>query len=198
MFYTFTQNNSAGYFVINDRVCHFVIIEADTAEQANDKAEDIGIYFNGVRAEIDCSCCGDRWYSQRHEDDGEETPTISGGQPSEYSDSFAKVNEVYCRVYYKDGIVKEYRTGSRIEEFAQQCMESTSVDGLGGSYKQLNHVEFAEMIIRECIAIASIKEREYNALRKSAYDFEEKEIYAEAACAAEQIQNQIKQYFGVE
>ena len=111
MFYTFNQNNSGGAFVINDRVCHFVIIEADTAEQANDKAEDIGIYFNGVRAEIDCSCCGDRWYSQWHEDAGEETPTIFGGQPSEYS-SFAKVNEVYCRVYYKDGIVKEYRKGS--------------------------------------------------------------------------------------
>ena len=86
----------------------------------------------------------------------------------------------------------------RVEEFAQQCMESTSVDGLGGSYKEINHVEFAELIIRECIAIASIKERKYNALRKSAYDFEDKNIYSEAACAAEQIQNEIKQYFGVE
>lgn len=57
--------------------------------------------------------------------------------------------------------------------------------------------KFAEIIIRECIAIASIKESEYKALKKSAYDFEEKEIYAEAACAAEQIQNEIKGYFGV-
>jgi hypothetical protein len=86
----------------------------------------------------------------------------------------------------------------RVEEFAQQCMETTSVDGLGGSYKQLNHVEFAEMNIRECIAIASIKEREYNQHKKWAHDYEESQIYAEGACVAEQIQNQIKQYFGVE
>jgi hypothetical protein len=109
MFYTFNQNNSGGKFVTNEKVCHFVIIEADSADQANDKAEDIGIYFNGVRAEIDCSCCGDRWYSQWHEDDGEETPMIYDKSPSEYGDSFAQENEVYCRVYYKDGVVKEYR-----------------------------------------------------------------------------------------
>lgn len=109
MFYTFTQNNSGGDFVINDRVCHFVIIEADSAVQANDKAKNIGIYFNGVMAEIDCSCCGDRWYSQWNDAESEETPMIRDKSPSEYGDYFAKVNEVYCRVYYKDGVVKEYR-----------------------------------------------------------------------------------------
>lgn len=109
MFYNFDQNNSGGSFVTNDKVCHYVIIEADNAKQANDKAENIGIYFNGAEDDIDCPCCDDRWYSQWDDDAGEETPMIYGLQPSEYSDYFAKENEVYCRVYYKDGVVKEYR-----------------------------------------------------------------------------------------
>lgn len=42
-------------------MAHTVIIEAKTAEQADDKAQEIGIYFNGCEEEIDCPCCGDRW-----------------------------------------------------------------------------------------------------------------------------------------
>lgn len=116
MFYTFNQNNSGGSFVTNDKLCPYVIIEAEDIDQANKLAENIGIYFNGVRAEIDCSCCGDRWWPQWHEDDGDETPQIFGSDPSEYSDIFAHENEVYCRVYYKDNTVKEYIKSSTVED----------------------------------------------------------------------------------
>jgi hypothetical protein len=47
-FYEFDQNNSGGSFVVNDKVCHRVII---------DKAETLGIHFDGWG---DCSCCGNR------------------------------------------------------------------------------------------------------------------------------------------
>ena len=36
-------------------------IEAKSAEQANQLAEQHGIYFDGVERGIDCDCCGDRW-----------------------------------------------------------------------------------------------------------------------------------------
>lgn len=62
LFYKFDQNNSGGAFDIDDKVCHRVIIEADTIDEAIDKAEELGIYFNGVDKGIDCECCGDRWY----------------------------------------------------------------------------------------------------------------------------------------
>ena len=60
--YLFDQNNSFGRFTINDSLCPKVYITAKNAEEANKKAESIGIYFDGVSDDIDCPCCGDRWY----------------------------------------------------------------------------------------------------------------------------------------
>jgi hypothetical protein len=62
-FYKFRQNNSGGSFDVNDTLASHVYLEADDAEHANFLAERKGIYFNGVDSDIDCSCCGDRWYS---------------------------------------------------------------------------------------------------------------------------------------
>jgi hypothetical protein len=77
MFYTFGQNNSGGSFVFDYSrgITHFVIIEADSESEAMERAERIGLYFNGCSNGIDCSCCGDRWYSP----DGPTTePSIYG------------------------------------------------------------------------------------------------------------------------
>ena len=60
--YEFTQNNSGGYFEVDDKVCHRVFIEADNAMEANEIAQELGIYFDGCDKGIDCPCCGDRWY----------------------------------------------------------------------------------------------------------------------------------------
>lgn len=70
-FFEFHQNNSGGAFkppAIN------VIIEADNANEANEKALWHGIYFDGCAYGLDCSCCGDRWYPQ-WDDDGTEAPS---------------------------------------------------------------------------------------------------------------------------
>lgn len=55
--FNFRQNNSGGYFI----GAHYVLIEADNAEEANAIAQANGIYFNGCEAGQDCNCCGDRW-----------------------------------------------------------------------------------------------------------------------------------------
>ena len=60
MFYTFKQNNSGGSFVIDDKVDVYVVIEANSSTHANERAVDIGIYFDGCYRGRDCSCCGDR------------------------------------------------------------------------------------------------------------------------------------------
>lgn len=60
-FYEFSQNNSGGHFMVDDRVCHRLFIEAKTFSEAVDKAEELGCYWNGVDKGIDCECCGDRW-----------------------------------------------------------------------------------------------------------------------------------------
>jgi hypothetical protein len=78
MWYEFSQNNSGGSFTIDPRdgLGPRVWIEAESADDANDRAESLGIYFNGCDREIDCDCCGDRWYSQ-YRNDGHYHPTVS-------------------------------------------------------------------------------------------------------------------------
>lgn len=61
-FYTFYQSNPGGYFIKNDKVAEYVIIQAESSYEANDKAEEIGIYFDGIKKGLDCECCNDRWY----------------------------------------------------------------------------------------------------------------------------------------
>lgn len=57
--YSFRQNNSGGWFHVPAIT---VYVHADTPEQANDRAEAYGLYFDGVDNDLDCDCCGDRWY----------------------------------------------------------------------------------------------------------------------------------------
>jgi hypothetical protein len=61
-FYEFCQNNTGGSFVVNDKLCHRLIIEAKDGRAANRIAEDLGCYWDGVDSGMDCPCCGDRWY----------------------------------------------------------------------------------------------------------------------------------------
>ncbi|MCM1260555.1 MAG: hypothetical protein NC222_06330 [Staphylococcus sp.] len=101
MFYTYSQNNSSCSFEINDNLKHYVIIEADTEQEADVTAEYLGIYFDGVEDGMDCPCCGDRWYRAEYCDVNED-PLVYGKSPKEYVNSNACFNEQVI-VYYKDG-----------------------------------------------------------------------------------------------
>ncbi|MFJ8699438.1 DUF7296 family protein [Streptomyces ardesiacus] len=82
MFFTFDQNNSGGGFDYDwvAGISHFVIIEADDVDHAIEKAEEIGLYFDGAG---DCPCCGNRW-SRPWDDDGSDEPLIYGGPVDQY------------------------------------------------------------------------------------------------------------------
>jgi hypothetical protein len=79
-YFTFQQNNSGGIWSKNPKVAHTVIVEADNAEQANERAMAVGIYFNGVDSGRDCSCCGNRWspVGRWGEDKGSPFPEMYG------------------------------------------------------------------------------------------------------------------------
>ena len=66
-FYEFNQNNSGGSFVVNENVCHRIVIEAYSEKEAIEKAEELGCYWNGCDDGSDCPCCGDRWYASPNE-----------------------------------------------------------------------------------------------------------------------------------
>lgn len=86
MFYTFQQNNTGGEFISDPEygVGRTVIIEADSPEEANVRADEIGIYFD-YEFEYDCDCCGMRWYPVS-DFDGHEVPTIYGAPVEKFPD----------------------------------------------------------------------------------------------------------------
>jgi hypothetical protein len=59
-YYEYSQNNSGGSFVLDFKrgIGHTVWVEATSKEDADRRAEAIGLYFDGYG---DCSCCGNRW-----------------------------------------------------------------------------------------------------------------------------------------
>lgn len=74
-FYTYTQNNSGGKY--DATMPQYLIVQAESAEDANRRAEDAGVYFDGVDAGADCDCCGDRW-SRADEQDATDQPCLYG------------------------------------------------------------------------------------------------------------------------
>lgn len=102
MFCTFEQNNSGGAFVVDATrgIGHYVVVEANTIEQAVERAESIGLYFDG---EGDCSCCGSRWYSPWSEDECSEKPLVYGKDALTYN--FGITNWDIVFVHYADGKV---------------------------------------------------------------------------------------------
>ena len=101
-FYTFAQNNSGGSFDIDEEkgLGHYVIIEAISAEEANCKAETIGIYFDG---ESDCECCGNRWHPV-DESAANEIPSVYGQFVFEYEDSWT----IPSFIHYTNGTIIEF------------------------------------------------------------------------------------------
>lgn len=58
-------------------ISRYVIIEANSAEAANDRAIALGIYFYGVDSGEDCECCGDRWFPVEAQE-GSDSPMLDG------------------------------------------------------------------------------------------------------------------------
>lgn len=101
MFYTFSQNNSGGYFIRNKDVDHYVIIEGDSEKYILDKAK--RIFENYLEF---CSCCGERWDThwideQDIKNDSTSTPMIYGKCAYKYDDAFSEDDKAI--IYYLNG-----------------------------------------------------------------------------------------------
>jgi hypothetical protein len=107
-FYTFSQNNSGGSFT---GPAAYVIVEALSPDDANNRAESAGLYFDGCDDGRDCSCCGDRWYRQFRADNGDDKPSIYG-TPVDKADDLDRGLRPdklpQARVVFMNGKVKDY------------------------------------------------------------------------------------------
>lgn len=107
MFFTFNQNNSFGSFDYDEErgIVDYVIVEADSVEDAVKRAEKVGLYFDGCEKGVDCPCCGDRWYAPW--DDGSENPEVYGENvlTEGVRESF-EGSKYSTAIHYKDGTMK--------------------------------------------------------------------------------------------
>lgn len=120
--YEYSQNNSGGSFQIDDSVSVNVLIQATSAKEANNIAEDIGIYFDGISKGYDCSCCGDRWSEAwgELEDFSVYSWKVKGDRRKEYDnvndyaqalaneDTWAKKGKPSVVVYFANGVKKTF------------------------------------------------------------------------------------------
>lgn len=97
----FGQNNSGGYFDVDEDVSEYVYIQAASAKEAEKKMEEITLTHSGS-----CECCGDRWYIDADEEEGTDVPARYGRFPPEATSHFVKSPN---RFHYYDGrVTKEY------------------------------------------------------------------------------------------
>lgn len=77
--YEYSQNNSGGSFVHDPEagIGYAVWVQARNYEEANRRAEGVGLYFDG---EGDCRCCGDRWSDKWGEEGQTEEPSVYAGR----------------------------------------------------------------------------------------------------------------------
>ena len=104
-FYFYSQNNSGGSFDRDDKtgIGEQVSIEAVDHNHANQRAQELGIYFDGCDNGQDCPCCGDRW-SEADESDGTATPSIWGTPIEKCTDGLFR-KDIF--VHYLDGTFKK-------------------------------------------------------------------------------------------
>lgn len=92
-FYTFRQNNSGGYCILDENVQHYVIIEGYDLWQIEAKAHKV---FENYREY--CPCCGERWDDWIREYNMTDEPMIYGKSVYEYMNNGCK-----AIIYYLDG-----------------------------------------------------------------------------------------------
>lgn len=130
--FEFKQNNSGGYFKVDDKVCNRLFIEAEDFDEAVYKAEELGCYWNGVSEGIDCPCCGDRWSKYNDEVDLDKYNRVGyrvGIYDGIYPDTVSEWNKIYGKYEIIEEPVFEKRYSSveyvgsikfnNIEEYAK-------------------------------------------------------------------------------
>ena len=102
-FYAHMQNYIAVKFHIDfiAGIFHWVCIEAVAAEETNERALKIGLYFDGALSG-DCKCCGSRWQSV-YERDATYTPMAREKSIDEYQ-RYTFDQSIF--IHYLDGFIE--------------------------------------------------------------------------------------------
>ena len=96
----------------------------------------------------------------------------------------------------------------RIQQLAEQALQLVADEHANGDESRLNlasytvkdliQEKFAELIVEECMTMCDTVSADYLKHRKGAFDFQDKNIYAEGEAACDIIKYKMKKHFGVE
>jgi hypothetical protein len=88
----------------------------------------------------------------------------------------------------------------RIFKLALKAMDFQGAVDIDTELKLTNSelAKFAELIVRECMTMCDTVSADYLKHRKGAFDFQDKNIYAEGEAACDIIKYKMKKHFGVE
>lgn len=113
-FYEFNQNNSGGFFDVDDNVCHRVVIEAIDSDHAQRLFEPMI-----ENQSSSCPCCGDRW-SLYNPDEIKLSEWKNGGYPVGVYSHYANAEERWFKLYGEFPRIQEpvWRTKYGSKEFA--------------------------------------------------------------------------------
>lgn len=101
----FSQNNSGGYYHVDDMLAQDVFIQATSALEAQAKAEEL---FEDSSHDY-CECCGERWSTYYcEEEDGKAQPMIYDTIVFEYGGWKAKDKNEYRLHFYDGAVVKGF------------------------------------------------------------------------------------------
>jgi len=115
-FFYFTQNNSGGYFIIDDFQGEEVVIEAESLEQAKE------IFWKLPLNHEACDCCGDRWSDFLPD---EKESLIVGGE--DINNAKDTLFATHFRVHYLNGKIEAYDLSKPIGEKMTVIKETLNV-----------------------------------------------------------------------
>ena len=81
-------------------------------------------------------------------------------------------------------------------QFPNNLVEGVNGPGVVSPKDKL--AKFAELIVEECMTMCDTVSADYLKHRKGAFDFQDKNIYAEGEAACDIIKYKMKKHFGVE
>jgi biotin carboxylase len=97
----YDQNNSGGYFIVNDVVAEDVYIQAPSAAEAEERAEEIFEPYSQF-----CDCCGRRWtFGYMSDADGYDVPT---NYDVPITEVIATKYRKQARLHHADGSVESF------------------------------------------------------------------------------------------
>ena len=85
----------------------------------------------------------------------------------------------------------------QIKQLAEQAGADIWGDKVAAS-QYFDIEKFAELIVQECVEMCDNVSADYLKHRKGAFDFQDKNIYAEGEAACDIIKYKMKKHFGVE